>query len=122
MKLTEIHGCLRISVFGALLWGEILQAAPAQIQGELLDKEGMVEFSQQFTNWAPAAIGLELNVQDRLRTLALSREFLIQTPHAIGASRGTEFLVQVEPGQTLLTVFDGEVSLANPQGSLILTN
>jgi Flp pilus assembly protein TadD len=171
MKLTEIHVCLRISVFGVLISSSLLQSVSAQIQGELLDKEGAVEFSQQFTNWAPAAIGLGLNVQDRLRTLSLSRatvrlaeldrvrmdelttleilppkettskatldlragaiyfftrdkprEFLIQTPHAIGASRGTEFLVQVQPGQTLLTVFDGEVSLANPQGSLILTN
>src|SRR5262249_18158364 len=73
MKLTETHTCLPISAFGALLSASILQAAPAQIQGELLDKEGRVEFSQQFTNWAPAAIGLGLNVQDRLRTLSLSR-------------------------------------------------
>jgi len=171
MKLPEILACLRISVFGMLLSALNLKAAPSQPQGELLAKEGTVEFTQQLTNWASAAVGLELNVQDRLRTLSLSRatirlaelgrlrmneltsieilppkettsraildlragavyfftrdkprEFLIQTPHAIGASRGTEFLVQVLPGQTLLTVFDGEVSLANPQGSLVLTN
>jgi len=167
----EIHACLRILVIAGILLGSILHATSAQPQGELLAKEGTVEFSQQLTNWSPATIGLELNVQDRLRTLSLSRatlrlaelgrlrmnelttleilppkettskatldlragaiyfftrdkprEFLIQTPHAIGASRGTEFLVQVQPGQTLLTVFDGEVSLANPQGSLVLTN
>jgi len=171
MKLPDILACLRISVIGTLLSASNLHAGPTQLQGELLDKEGTVEFSQQFTNWAPAAVGLGLNVQDRLRTLSLSRailrlaeldrvrmyelttleilppkettskatldlragaiyfftrdkprEFLIQTPHAIGASRGTEFLVQVQPGQTLLTVFDGEVSLTNPQGSLVLTN
>src|SRR5439155_9467973 len=50
------------------------------------------------------------------------REFLLQTPHAIGASRGTEFLVTVDPARTTLTVFDGEVTLSNPQGSLVLTN
>lgn len=165
-KLTfSFGGC-----FFALLSASV-PAAPTQPQGELLAKEGTVEFTKQLTNWSAAAVGLELNVQDRLRTLSLSRatlrlaelgrlrmnelttleilpprettsratldlragaiyfftrdkprEFLIQTPHAIGASRGTEFLVQVQPGQTLLTVFDGEVSLANPQGSLVLTN
>jgi len=171
MKLVNILACLQISGLGALLSASTLQGAPAQAQGHLEEKEGTVEFTQQLTNWSPAAVGLELNVQDRLRTLSLSRatlrlaelgrlrmnelttveilppkettsraildlragaiyfftrdkprEFLIQTPHAIGASRGTEFLVQVQPGQTLLTVFDGEVSLANPQGSLVLTN
>ncbi len=51
------------------------------------------------------------------------REFLIQTPYAIGASRGTEFLTEVEPsGRTILTVFDGEVELTNAQGSIVLTN
>jgi Tfp pilus assembly protein PilF len=167
----EIHARLRILVIAGILLGSILDATSAQPQGELLAKEGTVEFSQRLTNWSAATVGLELNVQDRLRTLSLSRatlrlaelgrlrmnelttleilppkettskatldlragaiyfftrdkprEFLIQTPHAIGASRGTEFVVQVQPGQTLLTVFDGEVSLANPQGSLVLTN
>ncbi|HKQ39102.1 MAG TPA: FecR domain-containing protein, partial [Verrucomicrobiae bacterium] len=51
------------------------------------------------------------------------REFLLQTPHAIGASRGTEFVVEVDPaGRTVVTVFDGEVELYNPQGSVTLTN
>src|SRR2546428_558287 len=52
-----------------------------------------------------------------------SREFLIQIPHAIAASRGTEFLVSIEPdGRNLFTVFDGEVELSNPLGTLVLTN
>jgi Flp pilus assembly protein TadD len=171
MKLHKTHASSRISAIAGLLLASVLCTAAAQPQGELLAKEGSVEFSQQLTNWLPAAVGLQLNVQDRVRTLSLSRatlrlaelgrlrmneltsievlppkettsraildlrsgaiyfftrdkprEFLIQTPHAIGASRGTEFLVQVQPGQTLLTVFDGEVTLTNPQGSLVLTN
>jgi Flp pilus assembly protein TadD len=171
MKLSDIRSCFRNAGILAVLAASVLKAAPAEPQGELLAKEGRVEFTQQLTNWSPAAVGLQLNVQDRVRTLSLSRatlrlaelgrlrmneltaieilppkettsravldlragaiyfftrdkprEFLIQTPHAIGASRGTEFLVQVQSGQTLLTVFDGEVTLANPQGSLVLTN
>ena len=47
------------------------------------------------------------------------REFLLQTPDAIGASRGTEFVVEVDPaGRTVVTVFDGEVDLYNAQGSV----
>jgi Tfp pilus assembly protein PilF len=171
MKLPEIRACFRTLLVAVVMVASLLRAVCAEPQGELLAKEGSVEFTQQLTNWLPATVGLQLNVQDRLRTLPLSRatlrlaelgrlrmnelttveilppkettsraildlrsgaiyfftrdkprEFLIQTPHAIGASRGTEFLVQVQPGQTLLTVFDGEVTLANPQGSLVLTN
>ncbi len=49
------------------------------------------------------------------------REFLIQTPHALAASRGTEVSVRLTPdGQTIFDVFDGEVELSNPQGSVIL--
>ena len=45
------------------------------------------------------------------------REFLIQTPHALAASRGTEFVVTVSPGgATLFTVFDGEVEVTNTLG------
>src|SRR6185503_16950970 len=51
------------------------------------------------------------------------REYLLQTPDAIGASRGTEFVVQVTPGGgTVVTVFNGEVDLYNAQGSVTLTN
>jgi outer membrane receptor protein involved in Fe transport/Tfp pilus assembly protein PilF len=51
------------------------------------------------------------------------REFLIQTPDAVAASRGTEFLVALDPaGRTVFTVFDGVVELSNAQGSLTLTN
>ncbi len=51
------------------------------------------------------------------------REFLIQTPNALAASRGTEFLVASEPaGRTVFTVFDGEVQLSNALGSIVLTN
>src|SRR5690348_4308505 len=119
--------------------------------GELLSREGTVQFTKIQTNWIPAEVGLKLNVADRLRTLALSRatlslaqlgrlrvnelttleilppkaatskatldlkagalyfftrdkprEFLLQTPSAVGASRGTEFLATVEPsGRTV---------------------
>jgi Tfp pilus assembly protein PilF len=51
------------------------------------------------------------------------REFLLQTPYAIGASRGTEFLTMVEPtGRTLLMVFDGEVELSNSFASIVVSN
>src|SRR5262249_20076722 len=51
------------------------------------------------------------------------REFLLQTPNAIAASKGTEFLATIEPsGRTVVTVFDGELDLSNPQGSITLTN
>ncbi len=49
------------------------------------------------------------------------REFLIQTPHAMAASRGTEFLVTLEPaGRAVFTVFDGEVELSNALGTVVV--
>ncbi len=170
----------RSSFISAVFLTWILFAAPARLvgaeavaQGELLSKEGSVEFSAaRKTNWTGAIVGTKLVVQDRLRTLALSRammqlaelgrvrvnelttlevlppqkgagkatldlragalyfftrdkprEFQIQTPHALAASRGTEFLVTIEPaGRVVFTVFDGEVELSNPQGTLVLGN
>src|ERR1051326_4252237 len=147
-------------------------AEAPQPQGEVLGTERIGQFTGPRTNWVPAQIGLKLAIQDRLRTMELSRatlrlaelgrlrvnelttleilppktstnkvvldlkagaiyfftrekprEFLLQTPYAIGASRGTEFLATVEPsGRTVLTVFDGEVDFFNPLGSITLTN
>jgi len=49
------------------------------------------------------------------------REFEIQTPQALAASRGTEFLVALEPGgREVFAVFDGEVELTNNLGSVIV--
>src|SRR5262245_50996200 len=45
----------------------------AEPEGELLSREGTVQFTRVQTNWLPAEVGLKLNVTDRLRTLALSR-------------------------------------------------
>ena len=49
------------------------------------------------------------------------REFEIQTPQALAASRGTEFLVALEPdGRELFVVYDGEVELTNTLGSVMV--
>ena len=129
-----------------------------------------MDWARGGADWSPAEVGQKLHVQERLRTLALSRamvqlaelgrlrlselttleilpprdvkskgtidlkagamyfftrerprEFLIQTPHALAASRGTEFLVTLEPpGRTVFTVFDGEVELSNALGTVLL--
>ncbi|MEW6156936.1 MAG: FecR domain-containing protein [Verrucomicrobiota bacterium] len=44
-----------------------------------------------------------------------------ETPLAVGAIRGTEFLLQVaESGATMLALLDGAVELANAQGQVVL--
>jgi len=50
------------------------------------------------------------------------RSLDVQTPFTIAGVRGTEFLVVVEPNQTLLTIFEGTVVAQNPSGSLTLTS
>src|SRR4051812_13042706 len=139
-------------------------------QGEVLSKEGKVDWTEAGTNWRGGKVGQRLGVGDRLRTMELSRamvqlvelgrvrvdelttleilppreaaskgtvdlkagamyfftrerprEFLIQTPHALAASRGTEFVVTVSPGgATLFTVFDGEVEVTNTLGGVVV--
>src|SRR5262249_30312897 len=45
-----------------------------------------------------------------------------QTPQALAASRGTEFLVSLEPsGRDVFTVFDGEVEVTNSLGAVFVT-
>jgi tetratricopeptide (TPR) repeat protein len=49
------------------------------------------------------------------------REFQVQTPFALAASRGTELLVAVGAnGHTTFTVFDGEVVVTNTLGFVVL--
>src|SRR6185503_3575607 len=49
---------------------------------------------------------------------------LFKTPTATAATRGTEFVLEVEPGsgRTLLTVLEGEAELRNEAGLVILAN
>src|SRR5882672_1316137 len=78
---------------------EILPPRNAQSKGTLDLKAGAMYF---FTREKP-------------------REFEIQTPQALAASRGTEFLVAIEPsGREVFTVYDGVVELANPLGTVIV--
>jgi tetratricopeptide (TPR) repeat protein/opacity protein-like surface antigen len=46
----------------------------------------------------------------------------VKTPFTIAGVRGTEFLVGVEPDQTLMTVFEGTVLAENASGSLSVTD
>ncbi len=49
------------------------------------------------------------------------RELEVRTPAATGALRGTEFVVRVgSGGRTQITMFDGEVELANSAGSVLV--
>ncbi len=51
------------------------------------------------------------------------QEIQLRTPVVSGAIRGTEFNVTVRAGgRTTLSVIDGEVELANAQGSVVLTS
>ena len=140
------------------------------VQGQILSKEGTVDYAAGKAAWTAAVVGQPLNVADRVRTLAQSRallqlaelgrlrvnelttlevlpprdttskatvdlkagaiyfftrdkprEFQIQTPYALAASRGTEFSVKVEAdGTSHYVVFDGEVGVTNELGGVLL--
>jgi tetratricopeptide (TPR) repeat protein len=44
----------------------------------------------------------------------------VQTPYTIAGVRGTEFMIRIEEGRTLLTVYEGALLAQNPAGSLTL--
>ncbi|QTA88557.1 TonB-dependent receptor domain-containing protein [Desulfonema magnum] len=50
----------------------------------------------------------------------LQRSLTISTPYINGSVEGTEFFVKVDAEQTLLSVFEGQVRVANNAGELIL--
>ena len=88
MKRSEAASCLRRTGWHLLtcVWMPVgavfcflipAVAAPSPPQAELLEKEGKVEFTNPRTNWVAAPVGLKLVVEDRLRTLALSRATLL---------------------------------------------
>jgi ferric-dicitrate binding protein FerR (iron transport regulator) len=45
--------------------------------------------------------------------------FQVITPFAEASTRGADFLLQVQPNQVVVTVTDGVVELANPQGRVV---
>ncbi len=50
-------------------------------------------------------------------------EYEFGTPTATGAIKGTEFELHLDSEEnTVMTIFDGEVDLANPQGSIVLVS
>lgn len=50
------------------------------------------------------------------------REFEIQTPQALAASRGTEFAITLDPGgRETFTIYDGEVDITNSLGGVTVT-
>ena len=50
------------------------------------------------------------------------RSLEVRTPFTVAGVRGTEFVLQVEDAQTLLSVFEGTVVAANDLGSVSLTD
>jgi len=50
------------------------------------------------------------------------RSLEVQTPYAIAGVRGTEFFIEVQEGQTFLSIFQGEVLAQNKYGQLTLTS
>ncbi len=50
------------------------------------------------------------------------RALQVNTPYVNGAVEGTEFLVQTEPGSSVITVFEGLVIAANEQGQVELSS
>ncbi|HEX6138544.1 MAG TPA: FecR domain-containing protein, partial [Casimicrobiaceae bacterium] len=50
------------------------------------------------------------------------RNLEVQTPFTIAGVRGTEFYIDVDSNQTLVSVFEGTVVAQNPAGSLNLTD
>jgi tetratricopeptide (TPR) repeat protein len=164
--VAALRLCFLLGIFSSPLGPE----AFADEQGKLLSMEGEVEFAHPKAEWTAAVVNQQLESQDRVRTLALSRamvqlaelgrvrldelttleilpprspgskgtldlksgaiyfftrdrprEFDIQTPQALAASRGTEFLVSIEPaGREVFLVYDGEVELSNPLGRVLV--
>jgi Tfp pilus assembly protein PilF len=50
------------------------------------------------------------------------RSLEVQTPFAIAGVRGTEFFIEVQEGQTFLSIFQGEVLAQNKYGQVTLTS
>ncbi len=50
------------------------------------------------------------------------RSLEVNTPFTVAGVRGTEFFINLEPDQTLITVFEGTVAAENSAGSLSLTS
>src|SRR5882757_2363512 len=64
---------LRVCILFGIVSSRLVPVAAADEQGKLLSTEGRVEFARHSAEWLPAVINQQLESQDRVRTLALSR-------------------------------------------------
>jgi tetratricopeptide (TPR) repeat protein len=84
-----------------------------------LDQDTAVTFSAppaQPTSWLDLLRGTLYSISQ------VTRGLRIRTPFVNASVRGTEFLVQVERGQTRVSVFEGTVTTANAAGSIIVNS
>src|SRR5258708_2427346 len=64
---------MRICFLIGIVSDRFVSGAFADEQGKVLSMEGKVEFARQKSEWTTAVVNQQLESQDRVRTLALSR-------------------------------------------------
>lgn len=105
--------------------GDVIQTGANSRGGFVMSNDSTLRINQnsEFTLKAPETG--ETSILDLLRGAAhffsrTPKGLEVRTPYTVAGVRGTEFLVTVLAGKTLLTVYEGAVRAENAAGGLTL--
>jgi tetratricopeptide (TPR) repeat protein len=106
--------------------GDMIRVAEHSRAGVILPNEVLLRFDQ---NTTLTFNGIEKQGTSLIDLLKGAVNFFSRLPHGLsittpfvnGTVEGTEFLVRVTAEQTVITVFEGVVAAANPQGSVTVS-
>lgn len=107
--------------------GDMVQVQERSRAGIVLSNETVIRLDQNTTITFTGTEKKQISLLDILTgaihfITRTPRNLKVNTPFVDATVEGTEFLVEVRKDQTLLTIFEGQVSATNQAGTLFLTS
>jgi tetratricopeptide (TPR) repeat protein len=137
-KIVSLQGDVKVRVKGGITWeaastgdiycpGDAIRVGARSRAALELSYETIIRLDQNTTVTLLASEPEKRSLIDLLTGAVhfisrVPRTLKVITPYVNAAVEGTEFLVRVERGQAVLTVFEGVVLADNPAGRLTLTS
>jgi tetratricopeptide (TPR) repeat protein len=138
-KIVSIQGIVELRRAGQAIWqqasmdmtlcpGDMLRVRTRSRAALRLSNESMLRLDQKTTITFPQAQDDEATSLLDLFTGALHiltrtpKPFKIRTPFVNAGVEGTEFFVSVDQDSTQLVIYEGQVSVSNDKGSLVLVD
>ena len=137
-KVVSVQGAVQSRTPGETVWkpvelndtfcpGDMIRVQEKSRAAVVLSNETVARLDQKTTITFSGVEEKKVSLLDVIKGAAhffsrVPRSLKVTTPFVNGAVEGTEFFVEVNDDQTLLSVFQGRVAAANDAGRIILAS